>query len=258
MKKFIKSKTILQVMVTTLVTTLAVAGIVAATSVGTDITATGDITITSGARVGTGSTGDHVTALAGDSLLVEGESEFDGITWVDGSLRASSTFMVTDASTFTGAITALSTLTVTDDLAADTDTLYVDASADKTGIGSSTPYATLSVETAAGDPMLMIGSSTAEILSLDATGNLKYDGGTLYGDLLNNNIGISSSTPSAMFSVGDGSGTSTSTVDVGIPCFRMKTYIDGVLTEVYYWPCVGAGCSISQAGGWATSTASCF
>lgn len=73
---------------------LAAGASVFATSIGTDITATGDVTITSGGRVGTGSTGTHVTALADDSLFVEGQAEFDGIVWFDASLRASSTLFV--------------------------------------------------------------------------------------------------------------------------------------------------------------------
>ena len=66
-----------------------------------------DLTVTSGTRVGADASGGHITALANDSLFVEGESEFDGISWFDGSLRASTTLMAT------GAATLYSTLDVT-------------------------------------------------------------------------------------------------------------------------------------------------
>src|SRR3989338_1655545 len=58
-----------------------------------------DLTVTSGTRVGADASGGHITALADDSLFVEGESEFDGISWFDGSLRASTTLMATGAAT---------------------------------------------------------------------------------------------------------------------------------------------------------------
>src|SRR3990172_5458025 len=58
-----------------------------------------DLTVTSGTRVGADASGGHVTALADDSLFVEGQSEFDGISLFDGSLRASSTLMATGAAT---------------------------------------------------------------------------------------------------------------------------------------------------------------
>ena len=58
-----------------------------------------DLTVTSGTRVGSDASGGHITALADDSLFVEGQSEFDGIAWFDGSLRASSTLFATGAAT---------------------------------------------------------------------------------------------------------------------------------------------------------------
>lgn len=111
---------------------LAVGGTVFATAIGTDLTVTGvstltgavtasgaltvtgastltgavtassDISVTSGVRVGADATPGHLTALADDSLFVEGEAEYDGIVWFDGSLRASSTLLVTGATTHVG------------------------------------------------------------------------------------------------------------------------------------------------------------
>lgn len=61
-----------------------------------------DLTATSGLRIGEGSSGVHITALGDDTLFVEGQSEFDGTSWFDGSLKASSTLLVTGNTTFYG------------------------------------------------------------------------------------------------------------------------------------------------------------
>ncbi len=61
-----------------------------------------DLTATSGFRIGEGSSGGHITALGDDTLFVEGQSEFDGTSWFDGSLRASSTLLVTGNTTLYG------------------------------------------------------------------------------------------------------------------------------------------------------------
>ncbi len=141
MKKFTKKQLTLQAIACSVIATFVVAGVVSATTIGTNVSTAGtlevtgvstltgavtaggaltvtgvstltgavttaaattvgtDLTVTSGARVGTGSDGGHITALANDSLLIEGQSEFDGIAWFDGSLRASTTLMVTNGAT---------------------------------------------------------------------------------------------------------------------------------------------------------------
>ena len=80
----------------------------------------------------------------------------------------------------------------------------------------------------------------------------------LYVDKVNSRIGISSSTPSAILSIG--TVNTTSTLDVPQLCFRTTIDIGGTDTQVYYWPCTGAACPTvaMDAAGWATSTASCF
>ena len=103
--------------------TLAVGMSVWATSIGTAVTVSGvltvdgastltgavtasnDISVTSGVRVGADATPGHLTALADDSLFVEGQAEYDGIVWFDGSLRASSTLLVTGVATFYSDVT---------------------------------------------------------------------------------------------------------------------------------------------------------
>ena len=95
---------------TTISTNISTGGTLSVTDTSTltgAVTLGTDLTVTSGTRVGADASGGHITALANDSLFVEGESEFDGISWFDGSLRASTTLMAT------GAATLYSTLDVT-------------------------------------------------------------------------------------------------------------------------------------------------
>lgn len=77
----------------------------------TTLTAGTDLTVTSGARVGTGSTGTHLTALADDSLLVEGQSEYDGTAWFDGAtfterLTQGGTVLASSTTAAVGVLTA--------------------------------------------------------------------------------------------------------------------------------------------------------
>ena len=95
---------------TTISTSISTGGTLTVTDTSTltgAVTMGTDLTVTSGTRVGADASGGHITALADDSLFVEGQSEFDGTSWFDGSLRASSTLMAT------GAATLYSTLDVT-------------------------------------------------------------------------------------------------------------------------------------------------
>ena len=87
---------------TTISTSISTGGTLTVTDTSTltgAVTMGTDLTVTSGTRVGADASGGHITALADDSLFVEGQSEFDGTSWFDGSLRASSTLMATGAAT---------------------------------------------------------------------------------------------------------------------------------------------------------------
>lgn len=96
-----------------------------------------DLTATSGMRVGTGSTPDSFTALADDSLFVEGAGEIDGTLRVDGA-------------------TALSAA-----LTVDTTTLAVDATNNRVGIGTASPTAKTHIVGAADtNQLLVVGNST--------------------------------------------------------------------------------------------------
>ena len=62
--------------------------------------------------------------------------------------------------------------------------LFIDDSSSRVGIGTSTPFATLSVSTTAGVPSFVIGSSTATHLIVDASGRLGINtSSTLNADL---------------------------------------------------------------------------
>lgn len=65
-----------------------------------------DLTVNSGARIGTGSTPNDITVLADDTLFVEGASEFDGALYVDGAVDLDSTLDVAGDITSAGDVTA--------------------------------------------------------------------------------------------------------------------------------------------------------
>ncbi len=165
---------------------LAVGGSVWATSIGTNVSVSGtldatgnttlsaDMTVASGASVGTGSTGTHFTVLADDSFLVEGQSEFDGIAWFDDSLRASSTLLVT------GAITTYGNVTLGD---ASGDTLTV--------TGNSITYSNAGTTT-------IPSSSAVSWAYATSSANIPL----FRFDTSNTRVGISTTTPGATFAVG--------------------------------------------------------
>ena len=148
----------------------------------------------------------------------------------------------------------------------------------KIGVSSSTPFALLSVNSSAGVDPFVVGSSTATTFIVDRNQNigvattspwglLSVELGTETNSLVVANtgsttpsfiikgvngdgrVGIGTSTPGAMFAVGDGS-AATTTFDFAKPCFRV-TASDG--TSLYY-----SISSVGTLGGWATSTTSCF
>ncbi len=213
MKKFIKSSTILQVVVATFVTILATAGIVAATTtISTNISTAG-------------------------TLTVDTTSTLTGAVTTGGALTTGTTLTVGSAAT------------VTTNLTVDTNTLYVNATSDRVGIGSTTPFATLSVDTNAGDKAFIIGSSTATYLELNEIGDFIVDTDTLFVDNSTDRVGISTSTPYG--DLGIGNGTASSTISAGRLCIEAAQE-DGTVIYLY----LGVG----QANGapWATSTTSCF
>ncbi len=115
MTKFIKSKFVLQIVLASLITTLIVAGAVAATTIGTNVSVDGTLTVN-------------------DSGAATGDVRMEGDT--------------------------LSNL------------FFLDASADKIGIGTTTPFSTLSLESQAGVTPFTIGSSTATLFAVKDDGKI--------------------------------------------------------------------------------------
>ncbi len=152
---------------------------------------------------------------------------------------------------------------------ANTNLFVVDASADRVGIATTTPYGLLSVNAPAGSTSFVVGSSTATLFEINSNGVAEGNkGGWASADLIwqgdaNTNlfvvdasadrVGIATTTPSAQFAVGS-STAATSTIDFAKPCFRMTVNVGGTLTTLYYWPSLVTG----TVSGWATSTVSCF
>ena len=117
-----------------------------------DLTASGTVT---GLLVqGTTVNGDTVT---GDALTITGASTFTGNVGITGNttqtgdidLTGNSTFTgtfdITGATTITGATSITGTLTASDDFTVDTSTLFVDASANQVGIGTTSTVELLTV-----------------------------------------------------------------------------------------------------------------
>ncbi len=173
MTTLFKRKSFVSVALSVLLSMLFVyVGVSASTTISTDITTDGDTTMGSGARVGTGSTVTHFTALADDSLFVEGAVEVDGLTWADGGIvsNASSTMVSTLA--VGGAMYASSTLNVTG------ASFFVG----NVGVATNTPGTTLGVEGRIASVNLFTGN-------IVATGTAEIRGNVLAG-MYGGNLGV--------------------------------------------------------------------
>ncbi len=107
-------------------------------------------------------------------------------------------------------------VTIGGDLTVDTNTLFVNASTNRVGVGTSTPIARFSVQATAGEEALRISSSTgATLLVVDSGGNFNFDAGTLFVDVVNNRVGIGTTTPQTILDIVDPSGISTLRVKAG-------------------------------------------
>lgn len=245
--------------------------VVGATTIGTNISASGSITVgstltltsTVNPQLGLGTTTPmsllSINAIAGSSLFAIGSSTATILEVKETGITHGNDNGVAFADLIWEGDT-------------DTALFVVDASADRVGIGTSTPAAYLSVDANGSGSAFVIGSSTAPILEVKSTGVVHgNDEGTSYidfiweGDTVTNllvvdasgdRVGIATTTPSAMLSVGNSASdaSATSTIDLGMPCFHMIDDSGGTKTDLYYWPSLTEGGS----GGWATSTTSCF
>ena len=110
-------------------------------------------------------------------------------------------------------------------------------SSTKLGVASTTPWGVLSVEQGTETYSFVVsntGSSTPSLIVNGVNGNGR--------------VGIATSSPSAMFGIG--SGSATTTVDLGKVCYRIQT--DGGSTIYTWWTLNGGGPVL------ASSTTSCF
>ena len=163
-----------------------------ATNIGTDITATGDVTVTSGARVGTGSTGDHITALGDNTLFVQGQSEHDGIAWFDGSLQASSTLVVTGTTTLFGGLGLGTATSAQGNMETTGNTLFGDAVGDLVMLNAGNL-----IFNNPGTTTIPAANAASFAISTTTSGVpfLRFD-------TSNYRIGISTSSPGVTFTVG--------------------------------------------------------
>lgn len=150
------------------------------------------------------------------------------------------------------------------------------------GVGSTTPSALLAVNAPAGNDAFKVGSTTLALFVVSQNQNIGVASSTPWGRLSvemgtetnsfvvgnlgsttpsfiikgvngDGRVGIGTTTPGAMLSVGDGS-SATTTFDFAKPCFRMAVNSGGTIQTIYYWPSLVTG----STSGWATSTTSCY
>ena len=118
------------------------------------------------------------------------------------------------------------------------------------GVGTSTPSGTLAIDVDEATSPFVIGSSTSTYLTMDHTGNLTVDTNTLYVSAVNNRVGIGTSTPSFLLSIGADSATST----IGMGKFCM--YAQDQHGENVYIT-LNMAAADASAGIFATSTIDC-
>jgi len=103
----------------------------------------------------------------------------------------------------------------------------------------------------AGTGAIVINDDGAATADVRVEGNTKTD--LFMIDASADRVGIGSTTPSALFSVGETGSVSsaTTTIDFAKPCFRMMTE-DGTMLYLYL------KLNANAYSNWATSTNSCF
>jgi hypothetical protein len=211
-----------------------------------NVTIGNDLTVTTNATVGgtlgvTGATGvdgnfdvatnrftvqaaTGNTAVAG-TLGVTGNTTLStvdatGLASLDGGIDVDGAFTVADTTgnvSTSGTLAVTGITTLTDDLAVDTDTLFVDVSADRVGINKAVPTvaldvvgditssATISGSTVSATTLTGTLSTAAQtnitsvgtLSSLAVSGNLTVDTNTLFVDAATNTVGIGTSSPTS-------------------------------------------------------------
>ena len=170
----------------------------------TSLTVAGPVTATNGTLSGTlnvnsgkfyvGTNVGIGTTTPAFGLDVQGTGRFTG---------ALTTAAISATSVSTSGNSSVSgTMTVTGDLAVDTDTLFVDVSTDRVGINDSTPSYSLDVNgtfRTTGNSLLqgtLEVSNTTTLAGMSVSGDANFDSGTLFVDVSENRVGILDTTPS--------------------------------------------------------------
>ena len=264
----------LQSIMATFLVALVVAGAVeAATTIGNNIstgtiTSTGAITsggavavtgnVTATARVGVASTTPYavlsVEAADGRPAFTVGSTSnavhYDMLSIAENG-----------ALTFNGVGALEADITVQGDSV--TNLFVSDASADRIGIASTTPWGLLSVEQGTEESSFVVGNTGSSTPAFVVKGVGTTRGGA--------RVGVGTTTPAALFAIGQdvqGTGTTTpmfmvgfnnssaytgtSTIDLGKACFRFTGDSGNI---VYMWYSFGG---TSNSGAFATSTTSCY
>jgi trimeric autotransporter adhesin len=144
--------------------------------------------------------------VTGTSTL--GVINASGLASLDAGIDVDGVFTVADTTgnvSTTGTLAVTGITTLTDDLAVDTDTLFVDVSTDRVGINKAVPTVALDVVGDITSSATITGATLAGTLStaaqtnitsvgtlssLAVSGNLTVDTNTLFVDAANNNVGI--------------------------------------------------------------------
>ena len=135
-----------------------------------------------------------------------------------------------DTLTTTGNISAANgTFTGTMDF--DSGTFYLNPTTDRVGIGSTTPFATLSVDSNGGDQAFLVGSSTRDQLLIDANMDLFVNSDDLVVDWSSGYVGIGTTTPFTALAITD-TGTQLGLAYDGTNYTTITTGSDGDLTIV--------------------------
>jgi hypothetical protein len=265
MKKLFKSKLFLQVIVASMVATLATVGIVGAvTTIGDNITTAGNLTVSGTAAITDASTLTGDLTVDTRVLKVDTSNDKVGVGtstpyWLlqAAGTRPALTLSDTAASTdlkhwlLTSAGGNLYIGTSTDIYATSTPAALTVLNNGKVGIGTSTPRSALSVSTSAGVNPFMIGSSTATYLTVNMDGSLKVGSSSaLFVNGLNNRVGIGSTTPMAALSVG--TPTATTTIATGKFCMYVTDQKDRS-----YWITLNMGTASSSDTIFATTSVPC-
>ena len=159
MEKFTKSKLVAQIAITSFVAALAIVGVAYATTIGTNISTGGTLSVSLNSTMATTTISGGDLIVDTDTLVVDNDNNRVGVGTttpgylldVDGDVRigesGNANALTIDAGT--GAIVINDDGAATADVRVEgntkTDLFMIDASADRVGIGSTTPSALFSV-----------------------------------------------------------------------------------------------------------------